>query len=233
MLAVFCGADTKSVIEERNTYIHKTNDFNESSIFDNRNSLDITLSSIVETAQSVSLFGVKYVYVYNDILVLNELDKQTAQILQDSQHLFIFEVDSLLAPQKKVITNSGALLHEIEKIPKKTKAENNPFVITDALWMRNKKVVWLEYIKSIDAGEYPEAILGRIFWALKLLVLVLRYPEKKDTDLHISPFVFKKIKSAQKLYTLDEVLHLYTILLGLKSGDTFATDLEKVLLEKI
>jgi DNA polymerase III delta subunit len=180
-------------------------------------------------AEGNSLFGDKFIYVVDGMLdqyrddLINVLD-----VLNLSPNLFVFCEDSINKETEKDFTNLKA---KFVSIKADEKERDNPFAITDALISRDKKRMWHLYRKELEKGESPEAIVGRLAWAMKTLVLILKNPKSSATELGISPFVYSKTKSGSSKWDIVSSQKFYTdLLFGMPNGGETEYHLEKLIL---
>jgi len=181
-------------------------------------------------AEGNSLFGDKFVYVIDGLL--EEYKDETIAVLgvlASSPNLFIFCEDSINKEIEKEFTNLKA---KSVSIKADEKERDNPFAITDALISRDKKRMWYLYRKELVKGESPEAIMGRLAWAMKTLVLILKNPKSSAHDLGISPFVYSKTKSGSAKWDVGSSQNFYTnLLFGMPVDGETEYHLEKLILE--
>ncbi len=189
----------------------------------------ITAKDLTYRAEGSSLFGGTTVYVIESLV--NQYRDEVLPVLSklaQSQNVFIFCEDDVNRETEKEFESNKGTVTVLKADPKE---KSNPFLITDALLKKDKKNVWVLYRKEIDAGESAEALLGRFIWAIKTLVLVVKYPKESAGSLGIAPFVYSKTKSVSNNWKPGEPEKFYSdMLFGIKPGDEMEYHLEKLIL---
>ena len=107
----------------------------------------------------------------------------------------------------------------------------NPFQICDAVAEKNRKSAWILLQKALLSGVPAEEVFWKIWWQVKVLLLVKNQPQ--GLDLH--PFVIKKNLRNIKNFTQEELKNLSWNLVDLyhktrKGQAEFETGLEKILI---
>jgi DNA polymerase III delta subunit len=181
-------------------------------------------------AEASSIFGGSFVYVVDGMVEQYEDELlRILDTLSNSSNLFIFCEDSVLKDIEKAFTSLKA---KFVSIKADEKEKENPFAVTDALISHDKKRLWYLYRKELEKGESPEAIMGRLAWAIKTLVLILKNPKDSATSLGISPFVYSKTKSNAMKWDFNSAQNFYTeLLFGMPNSGDMEYHLEKLILE--
>ena len=151
---------------------------------------------------AVSLFGDLSTYIIRDCDENEEVEKyifQNALSLQQSPHIFICSIKSVLKKERDILETSGAILHEIAPVAKK---ETQPFILADAFLSRDKKRAWKALNDELESKS-PEEVHGGLWYQIKCIMLVQSGASQEESGLH--PFVYSKIKNAQKLFASQEV----------------------------
>ncbi|KKQ20349.1 MAG: hypothetical protein US34_C0013G0021 [Candidatus Nomurabacteria bacterium GW2011_GWC2_36_9] len=180
MIHILVGDDTKS----KNDYIKGLTRERESSFL---NGADLDKGLILSYGTNTSLFGGLKALIMENALKEDTivLDATEWNLLKESETLFIFKEDKLLAVDQKKYKKYG----EIKTFESKKKAEKekfNVFQITDAYANRDKVTAWTLYRKGIEAGVEPEAIAGILFWKIKTMILSSARSFDKDELKHNS-----------------------------------------------
>ncbi len=149
---------------------------------------------ILEYAEGASLFGSTEVVVIDTVSEDDVIFEQVLELLpvmaQSANHFVLVE-RTLTAPiKKKIQTHASA----IEEIVGETKEKFNTFLLTDAYLRKDKKSLWLLLMEAWKAGEKNEAIIGILFWQVKMLRLVSK--TKSAEEAGQKPFVYSKAKRA-------------------------------------
>lgn len=163
---------------------------------------------------SVSLFAPSEVYLVdspssNPIFVEDFLS--ALETLSNSAHIFIVIENEILAAEKKKITKYASVLEEYKKT---ASAKFNPFVMADALALRDKRNLWLLYQEAKQNNLAAEEIIGTFWWQLKSIRLAAF--TKTPNEAGMKDFPYKKAKSALRTFPLElvekksrELLKLY------------------------
>src|SRR3989339_253937 len=169
MIHILVGDDTKS----KNDYIKGLTRERESSFL---NGADLDKGLILSYGTNTSLFGGLKALIMENALKEDTivLDATEWNLLKESETLFIFKEDKLLAVDQK----------KYKKYAEKEKF--NVFQITDAYANRDKVTAWTLYRKGIEAGVEPEAIAGILFWKIKTMILSSARSFGKDELKHNS-----------------------------------------------
>ncbi len=133
---------------------------------------DSKRESLLEYAESISLFGDSPIVVIKDVLSEKSfsLSAKDLTFLESSQTLFIFLEDTLKAADKKKYEKYASI--ESMNTQKIAKAPTvNTFAIADSFARRDKIGTWVLYHEAINTGALPEMISGMLFWKIKTLIL--------------------------------------------------------------
>lgn len=165
MIYILVGNDTKN----KNLYIKELTRGGESFfIAPNILSKDLVMSH----SSNVSLFGENPAIVLDEVFSANALDFSIEEfkILKDSETIFIFREDKMLAAAQNKLKKYGEIKLFEEK--KNTTTDKfNVFSITDAFALKDKMNTWILYHKAIDSGVELEAIAGVLFWKIKSMII--------------------------------------------------------------
>ena len=128
---------------------------------------------LFDYASNNSLFGEIPVVVVENILSDEEiiLSPSELEILKKSPTTFVFSEDKLLALTEKKYSKYVEKIEKFEQKAGFVKPKENNFAIVDAFARKNKIETWTLYIKAIESGVSPEAILGMFFWKIKTMIL--------------------------------------------------------------
>ena len=199
MIYILTGTDTKK------KHLHET------MLVGAREKIVLPLSVVSqgmlnEYASSVSLFGDSPV-----IVVSNAKD---LAVLSESDTVFIFNEDSMLASVEKKYQKYVSVVRFDEKKGKSI-PKMDPFAIANAFARRDKMGAWIALTESIEAGTSPESISGTLFWKIKTMII-----------------------SGTRLYSRDELLSCSRALVALyhdshKGDRDFAIGLEQFILSRL
>lgn len=165
MIYICTGGD----IKKKNSYI-KTLAKNQPII-----SIPFSFSKeiLFDYALNVSLFDEAPVLVVENILSNEEiiLSPSELETLKKSKTMFIFSEDKLSAVLEKKYNKYAEKIEKFESKIIYSKPKENNFAIADAFVRKNKIEAWTLYVKAIESGISPEAILGMFFWKIKTLMI--------------------------------------------------------------
>lgn len=128
-------------------------------------------NDLVNHAGNANLFGNLEVIITDDFIrdSFNDTSPDFLMILKESNNVFIFREDKILAPMVKKLSKFGEVkdfsFKTIKTIPK-----FNTFSIADGFARRDKVGTWVLYNEAISSGASPEEISGIIFWKIKTMV---------------------------------------------------------------
>lgn len=192
MIYILHGNDLKS----KNSYIKK--------IIGKKEKVFLTDSSLskdllLNYASANVLFGNLPVILIEDIIKRGEITFSETEIkdLGDSDTIFIFIEDKLLAIEEKKYKKYVTIEKFTEK-KKKSNESDNIFDIANAFAIKDKVSAWIFYSKAIEKGNSPEAIAGILFWKIKIMIL--------NGSKIFSPAILKNQSS--KLVSLYHLSHV-------------------------
>ncbi|MFA6416056.1 MAG: hypothetical protein WCW56_01040 [Candidatus Paceibacterota bacterium] len=184
-----------------------------------------------------SLFYQKYVVGGNRLLANKEFGPIVAENIEElakSPHIFILIEEKLdLKIFEKIEKNADKVLF-FDKKEAEVGETYNDFAVADALCRRDKKKLWLEYIKAINDGREADMIFWQLWWQLKMLLVAKM--TKQKTPKTIKPFVFNKAMRGAGNYTEEELKSLAGKMVrfyhqNFPGSEDFAFGLEKIILE--
>jgi len=165
------------------------------------------------------LFEAKQIAILNNLFVQDnarELVLQKRKELQSSPNIFfVIEQGLDKATLTKLEKYAEKTMQFGESRAKKATVGNafNIFALGDALGMRDRKKLWVLYMKGRRAHIAPEELHGILFWQAKSMMLA--YNVKNATDAGLNPFVFQKALSFIKNYSEKELQSLLRKLITL------------------
>jgi len=132
----------------------------------------LSKETILNYAQSISLFGLSQVIITDNLISSKEVtfSKEEMELLKQSETVFIFLEDKILSADK-IKYSKFAEIKSFNKKEEKTTPKIDVFTITNAFERKDKIKTWLLYRQAVDGGIEPEAILGVIFWKIKMMIL--------------------------------------------------------------
>lgn len=150
--------------------------------------------------------------------------REVIPLLAESQNIFVVIETTLSPGDKKLFTQYAAKIEET----KGTSETMNPFALADALTRRDKKSLWILLTEAWRNGLTTEAIIGTLYWQMKLLRLAER--TKNATEAGQKDFPYNKAKRALGKFKKGEVDSLSRELLALyHEGHTGKRDIDLAL----
>ena len=203
------------------------------------NDVNFNKEEIIFSAQSVSLFGVKNVFVLSGIYDNTEVRPDLENILtalSESSEYFILSEKSLLAPFMKKVSALKADVEKFDDGKAEKKEIFNVFALTDAYCDKKRSMAWAIYRAGISEGLDAYELHGKIFWAVKNMILTKKTSTAVEAGLH--PFVYGKTKKSAEKFTLEELqkslIALSTMFHeNLFGGVNMETSLEMFILESL
>jgi len=138
-----------------------------------------------------SLFGDLLAVIAEDVISGGEIEFSNEELLKlkESENMFIFSEDKLLAVAEKKYKKYGETVFFEEKKVAQV-AKFNSFAIADAYGAHDKIKAWTLYREAIEKGIEPEAISGILFWKIKSMLLSPSKAFKEDElKMHSSSLV--------------------------------------------
>ena len=191
-----------------------------------------TDESVNEAVATKSLFDSKECFFLDH--VLSELEpeeiKSNLKLLQSTNNLIVF-IENTQTKFTALVEKSAELVFTAQD--KKEKVTFNIFSLTDALFEKDRKKLWLLYQKSILENLDPEFDIHRIlFWAVKMLALTNNYSSANSAG--ISPFVYNKVKKGIGKFKEGEIVKmaedLTQMTIKARQGEDWEFLLEKFIL---
>jgi DNA polymerase III delta subunit len=204
------------------------------------NDVSFTADEVAASAGNTSLFGGKTMTVLSGITDVAETRNELEKIIPtlcESENEFILVENHLLAPFLKVVKKYEGQIEEFEEKFKTKKQEAfNIFTLTDAFSARNRSQCWALYRSALSAGIEPRELAGKIFWAVKNMLITEKTASAQEAGLH--PFVYQKAKESAKNFRegeLQSYVGELAILFheALVSGKDLETSLEAFLLRSL
>ncbi|MES3004993.1 MAG: hypothetical protein V4690_02690 [Patescibacteria group bacterium] len=187
--------------------------------------------TLQELANSQGLFEKKYTVVLDNVFENKELKEVVLGMLesfQKSEQIFLVLEGGATADTVKKFEKYSEKVQKFEKTEKKQNI--NPFFVTDGILERDKKELWVSYLKALSMGIEPEEIHGIFFWQVKNMILASRSSSQTETGL--APFPYKNALRGSRKYKTEELQNMSADLVNMTHKvRTGAGDME-VMLEK-
>lgn len=173
MLYLYTGTDREKVRAKMGDATLKIKDADTIRITDAH-----TVEDLRAALQGGGMFAKKRVLVFEGVCTnpeLSEMFLDSLEVLAESEEsVFVFEEKPLADLRKKL--EKHAEKTERFDAPKK-EADKTIFALANALHKRDRKALWVGYMKELAKDTAPEAIHGILFWAAKSALL----PAKADS----------------------------------------------------
>ena len=159
--------------------------------------------SVNELAQTQGLFAEREIFFVDHVISEIGPEDITGHIknLSESNNLIVFIEDGPDKLTERIEKDAEYVLNA----PKKAEEKGfNVFSLTDALFAKNKKKLWLLYQQALSEKMEPEFDIHRIlFWGIKMLALAKKYGSAASAG--ISPFVYSKAKAGVENFKENEI----------------------------
>ncbi len=158
---------------------------------------------LLSMSSAASLFSPSSVYLIDfpsasDVFLAEFMDNLEA--LATSTHLFIVIEEEFLAADKKKISKYA---EQLEEYKKEAEGSFNPFKMSDALAVRDKRSLWLLFQEAKANNLSAEEIIGTFWWQLKSMRIAAVTRNAEEAGMKEYPY--KKAKSALNTFKLAEV----------------------------
>ena len=211
MLYVYFGSDTTGVRQKAFHFVRTLtqDDALTTSITEENYQTGV----IEDLAEGVSLFSTEQIIVLDTPSEREEFFEgvlKSLVLLKESKNHFVVIEGTLTAGDKKKMHAHAVTIEEVEG----GKQEKfNTFLLTDALLRRDKKSLWLLLMDAWKAGITNEAIMGVLFWQIKILRLAEK--TKSAEEAQQNSFVYQKAKRALSYFKKGELDTLSRTLLAI------------------
>src|SRR3989339_409942 len=121
----------------------------------------------------------------------------------DTEHHVYIQEKKL---SKKILEkfNDKAIILEFST-PKKKEILPNNFAIADAIGIKDKKNIWVEFEKARRGGRAMEELHGTIFWAFKSLYMCSTMEKEDALASGMKDYTFRTYKNYSKNYLAHEL----------------------------
>lgn len=225
MLYVFSGNDVVAVRAKAHAHIAKLEAGGSSAR--RIEAEDYATGALLSFAESVSLFGAPEIIILDtlsDVAGALEDVVAHAEILSRSANTFVIL-------EKKIL---GISAKELQKHAKEyvvcdsVETKFNIFSLTDALAQKDKKSLWLLFLRAKEAGFVAEEIIGTLSWQLKSLRVARLCKTAEEAGM--KDFTFQKAKRANAKFSTQELQSLSLSLVTLyHEGHAGITDIDLAL----
>jgi DNA polymerase III delta subunit len=157
-----------------------------------------------------SLFRTEDVYLLDTLSDETELFEGLLNLLpelRESPNTFVVIEGKLSAKEAKQFGEYATTSEDF------TSSEKKDFALSDALLARDKKTLWILLQEAWRKGQTSEALIGTLFWQLKMLRLAQVTQSAEEAGQ--KPFVYDKAKRALRNFKEGDVPRLSTALVTL------------------
>lgn len=131
-----------------------------------------TVDDLVAALRGGGMFAETRVLVFENVCESEEMEpvflEALPRLAEGEEKVFVYEAKPLADLKKKL--QKHAETFETFDLPKRGR-ENDIFALANALRARNKKQLWVGYMREVAKGSAPEATHGFLFWAAKDIFL--------------------------------------------------------------
>ncbi len=131
-----------------------------------------TVEDLKASLQGGGMFGGKRMLVFEGVCTSPDLCdvflESLERLAKSDEDIFVFEEKPLADLRKKLEKHAKS----VEKFdaPKKER-DASIFAMANALRKKDKRALWVGYMKEVAKGNAPEAVHGLLFWAAKDIFL--------------------------------------------------------------
>jgi len=131
-----------------------------------------TIDDLKASLQGGGMFGGKRVLVFEGVCVNPELCEVFLESLERlsklNEDVFVYEEKPLADVRKKL----EKYAETVEKFEREARGRDNSiFAMANALRKKDKRALWVGYMREVAKGNAPEAVHGLLFWAAKDMLL--------------------------------------------------------------
>jgi hypothetical protein len=157
--------------------------------------LDLDENKLNEALETIGgLFEEKNIYLFSNIFQKTKLKNTFLEKIEDiakSENAFILSLDKTTKSEENLIKKNSFIFETFYL----KKSEFNIFSLSDNLFQKDKKSLWLNYHQALKSGLPPEQIFANFFYGLKSLNLAEKFSEKESG---LKTYPYKKAQSALK-----------------------------------
>lgn len=164
---------------------------------------------------SQGLFDSKYIVVTDNLFEdknIKDFFIQNLSVIKESLNVFVSLENKVDAKSLKDIEKYSEKIQEFS-----TKEENkkffNVFGIADGILDKDKKRLWVDYLKIIKEGIPVEELHGIIFWQVKNMAIVSKVDSQKESGL--TPYQYKNALSGSRKYKDNEISKMMSDLVSM------------------
>lgn len=125
------------------------------------------------------LFAARRVVILDELAATDAREfllEALPRLSASGETFFLFE-EKPDAETKKLLKKYATEEPVVYDVPKQLR-DNSAFQVAESFVRRDKKQVWVAYVRALQKGNAPEAIHGALFWKVK--TLLFRTPASHD-----------------------------------------------------
>lgn len=168
MLHLYLGTDREKARSKMNAVIEKAAKKADIVRITDAHMIDDLKSAL----QGGGMFGGKRVLVFEGVCVNPDLCEILLNSLEhlskSDEEVFVFE-EKPLADLRKKLEKYAETVEKFDA-PKKER-DSSIFAMANALRRKDKRSLWVSYMREVAKGNAPEAVHGLLFWAAKDMLL--------------------------------------------------------------
>ena len=234
-IRIFLGTDTKRSRDALRKSLEGELKDNPNAVIYRFDDTSFEPSLLYEALANISLFGGRNIIVLDGILdhdLGQEFYLTPGQLSRTTSLVLVRET----TPPKEL----HALLEEVGRVETfplgKIVDKKNPFIVADAVAMRDKRKAWVEFVKLERSGAAMEEIHGMIFWAVKTLQLCKTQTKADAAKAGVKEYTYRNYEPRAKYFLLQELNEKLFELKEMyhrahQSGGDLAISLEQFLLK--
>lgn len=153
-----------------------------------------------------SLFVKKYIVAGRNLFtndIASEFISKHLDALAEAKHIFIFNEEKIPTKLVKPLHLAAEKILRFDKVSTKIRPAFNVFLLGDALGARDRRRLWLSFIKALQFGVLPEEIYWQYIRMVKNMLAVAKESNLDLLKLH--PFVLNKTKKYLNNFSINEL----------------------------
>lgn len=170
-------------------------------------------SQLDELLVSQGLFSQKYTVVLDNLFEKKDIKDfliSRLERLKDSEQIFLFLENKVDGVSLKKIEKNSEKTQEFN-LPVSNKKEGaNIFSVADGLLTKDKKGLWISYLKMLKENYAPEELHGIFFWQIKNMLIASKV--KSGSEAGLAPYVYSKALSGSRNYKTEDLENMSQVL---------------------
>ncbi len=164
-------------------------------------------ASLEENISGVGLFSQKTIVEMDNVFRNKDAKVSLLERLKDiaqSENIFVILEGELTKAELTKFEKHSEKVQEFSLQEETPKAKDfNVFSLTDALGKRDRKHLWVLFMKARAHDIAPEEIHGILFWQIKAMLATMQSKSPKEAGLN--PFVYQKSGGFLRNFTPQEI----------------------------